>query len=149
MRLQSKKWLIFFSNRYFMSNAIIIVKIMTGSSPLHRSNLFIGGGRTKTLSTKFDLVVGASYDWRESKRAENYNSTTDVITDYDANDNQALNPMTGIVFRQNDWVTWHTNISKRTRFPTMKDRYSYRLGKSLPNPDLLEEKSLVYGSEVK
>lgn len=34
------------------------------------------------------------------------------------------------------------SISKKTRFATIKDRYSYRLGQAIPNPDLDAEKSL-------
>jgi iron complex outermembrane receptor protein len=33
------------------------------------------------------------------------------------------------------------NLSRKTRFPTMKDRYSYRLGRSIPNPELRSEAS--------
>ena len=36
-------------------------------------------------------------------------------------------------------------IAKTTRFPTLKDRYSYKLGNALPNPELKPEHSCNYG----
>jgi len=34
--------------------------------------------------------------------------------------------------------------SQKTRFPSIKDKYSYRLGKAIPNPDLDPEESTNY-----
>jgi iron complex outermembrane recepter protein len=36
----------------------------------------------------------------------------------------------------------HASVSSRTHFPTIKDRYSYKLGSAIPNPDLQAERSL-------
>jgi iron complex outermembrane receptor protein len=47
----------------------------------------------------------------------------------------------GIEYRITPGHRLHTNLSRKTRFPTMKDRYSYRLGRSLPNPELRSEAS--------
>lgn len=35
----------------------------------------------------------------------------------------------------------HFTFARKTRLPTIKDRYSYRLGQAIPNPDLLEERA--------
>ncbi|WP_459865742.1 TonB-dependent receptor domain-containing protein [Endothiovibrio diazotrophicus] len=32
-------------------------------------------------------------------------------------------------------------LSRKTRFPSIKDRYSYRLGSAIPNPDLEAERA--------
>lgn len=34
---------------------------------------------------------------------------------------------------------WYASAARRTRFPTIKDRYSARMGAALPNPDLAPE----------
>ncbi|HOX50303.1 MAG TPA: TonB-dependent receptor [Fibrobacteria bacterium] len=36
----------------------------------------------------------------------------------------------------------HGSVSYRSHFPTIKDRYSYKLGSAVPNPDLKAERSL-------
>jgi iron complex outermembrane receptor protein len=111
----------------------------------------IGLEDTFHFDTSYDLIAGISYDWRKSKRAEDYNTTTKVISNYAANDNSAFNPQVGLVYRLSEPLSFHANIAQKTRFPTMKDRYSYRLGRALPNPGLSPERSMVYevGSQVK
>lgn len=95
---------------------------------------------TKTL----DFIAGASFDWRQSKKAQDYNSTTKIISDYPSNKDEAFNPQVGLIFRPDTRVTFHSSISKKTRIPTMKDRYSYRMGKALPNPALDPEINYTY-----
>ncbi len=96
------------------------------------------------VSQKFESIIGASIDWQVNKRAESYDSTTSKYSTYDSNIGQAFNPLLGMIYRPNNWSSFHVNASKKTRFPTMKDRYSFRLGKSLPNPDLKEEMAIIY-----
>lgn len=38
----------------------------------------------------------------------------------------------------------HASLAHKTRFPTIKDRYSFRLGTALPSPDLQAEQALNY-----
>jgi len=42
----------------------------------------------------------------------------------------------------NNKFTAHFSIAKKSRFPTLKELYSERLGRSIPNPDLKEEHAL-------
>lgn len=39
---------------------------------------------------------------------------------------------------------WYASAARRTRFPTIKDRYSARMGAALPNPDLAPEHALHF-----
>ena len=41
-------------------------------------------------------------------------------------------------------MCWHATVARKTRFPTLKDRYSYRMGQALPNPDLRPERAIHY-----
>lgn len=45
-----------------------------------------------------------------------------------------------ILSREEIWAT----VSQKTRFATIKDRYSYRMGTAIPNPDLKPETAINY-----
>ena len=90
------------------------------------------------------VVGGVSYNWREDVKAEDYNSTTEVMSNYDSNKNEALNAQVNYLLKLNEQNHLNASIAYRTRFPTMKDRYSYKQGKALPNPDLDEEVAINY-----
>jgi len=92
-----------------------------------------------TLSADRYLVAGISYDRRDSLQAEDY--STGVMTDFDANDADAWNPQIGYFAKLGAADEARLTLSHKTRFPTIKDRYSYRLGSALPNPDLEPEKA--------
>ncbi|MFX4243654.1 TonB-dependent receptor domain-containing protein, partial [Aliarcobacter butzleri] len=38
----------------------------------------------------------------------------------------------------------YAGVAKKTRFASLKDRYSFRLGRAIPNPDLKPEKAINY-----
>jgi iron complex outermembrane recepter protein len=40
--------------------------------------------------------------------------------------------------------TIYTAVAQKSRLPSIKDKYSYKLGAALPNPDLKAEKSINY-----
>lgn len=90
------------------------------------------------------LLTGFSFNNRASMKAQNYNSTTKEITDYASNDNNAVNVQGGLVYRLNGSNTFNLAIARKTRFATTKDRYSYRLGTAIPNPDLKAEYAVNY-----
>lgn len=90
------------------------------------------------------LQTGFSYNSRSSIKAQNYNSTTKEITDYPSNSNDAFNIQGGLVYRLNAFNTFNVSIARKTRFATVKDRYSYRMGTAIPNPDLKAEYALNY-----
>jgi iron complex outermembrane receptor protein len=93
-------------------------------------------------TTKLSFIPGVSYNLRNSLQAEDYNSTLDTITNYPANKNDAFNAQLATYYKISDAVNLSFNIAYKTRFATMKDRYSYRLGTALPNPDLKSENAL-------
>ncbi len=98
---------------------------------------------TLTLNDSFYSVAGIAYDRRNSLKAQDYNTTTRIVSDFPDNDGHAISPQAGI-FMQQPFGTVHLTVARKTRFPTIKDRYSYRLGTAIPNPDLKAENATHY-----
>lgn len=85
------------------------------------------------------IVPGISYDIRKNIQADDYNKTTDEITAFEsAPANAAFNTQLGIFYTMNDHRIG-LSVSHKTRFATIKDRYSYRMGTAIPNPELNPE----------
>lgn len=97
------------------------------------------------VSSKFTVIPGISYNIRKNNEAEDYNSTTKIISDYpDAGASDAFNAQIGLFYQLNNDQKLGASISQKTRFATIKDRYSYRMGTAIPNPDLKPEKAINY-----
>lgn len=96
------------------------------------------------LVTNLKLVPGISYNIRKSLIAENYNSNTKLISNFPENKNTAINSQIGIYYKISEIINLSFTVAHKTRFATMKDRYSYRLGTAIPNPDLKAETAMNY-----
>ncbi|WP_433813957.1 TonB-dependent receptor plug domain-containing protein [Flavobacterium johnsoniae] len=97
------------------------------------------------VNSKFTVIPGVSYNIRANKEAEDYNSTTKVISDYpSAQASDAFNAQVGLFYQLNEEQKLGAAVSQKTRFATIKDRYSYRMGTAIPNPDLKPEKAINY-----
>jgi len=90
------------------------------------------------------LLPGIGVNLRSSLEAQNYNSATKEITNHPKNDNYAFNAQLGAVYQLNEQHKLNASVARKTRFATIKDRYSYRMGTALPNPDLKSEAALHY-----
>jgi iron complex outermembrane recepter protein len=99
---------------------------------------------TLKLTDKWRFVAGVSYDGRESLRVDKYDSATKTISKWPDSFNDSWTPQAGVYYDLTSKDQLHAGIAEKTRFPTLKDRYSYRLGMALPNPDLAPEESLNY-----
>jgi iron complex outermembrane receptor protein len=109
------------------------------------NTVLIGIEDVYKISNKFTLVPGVSYNIRKKKEAEDYNSTTKVISDYPtAGASDAFNAQIGFFYQLNENQKLGATVSQKTRFATIKDRYSYRMGTAIPNPDLKPEKAVNY-----
>lgn len=98
-----------------------------------------------TVSPKLTIIPGMSYNIRKNKEAEDYNTTTKVISDYPAADaSDAFNAQVGIFYQLNEKQKFNATVSQKTRFATIKDRYSYKMGTAIPNVDLKPEKATNY-----
>lgn len=97
---------------------------------------------TITLAERLSAVVGLGYDRRNSLEAQDYQRG--LFSEFPAADTHAWNPQAGLFYQLNDHDGLRLTIARKSRFPTIKDRYSYRLGSAIPNPDLRAERSTNY-----
>ena len=96
------------------------------------------------------LITGVSYDYRQSNRAEQYEKKckktgkNNAICPFDIDNKQVLNYQVKLThnFDKND--EFSLSFAKKTRFATMKERYSRRFGKTEPNPFLSPETAYHY-----
>lgn len=97
----------------------------------------LGFEAERTLPWGGSVTVGASHDWRQVNEAVDTNTGASL----DGGKVSAWNPQ--IVWRQpiGGRIEGHLGIARKSRFPTIKDRYSYRLGQAIPNPELEPEKA--------
>jgi len=91
---------------------------------------------------KLKLIPGLSYNLRKSITAEDYNTDTDEISQFPENENDAFNMQLASYYQIMHNISVSYTLAHKTRFATMKDRYSYRLGIAIPNPNLLSESAL-------
>lgn len=110
----------------------------------------LGLENTYRFSDQTKLISGVSFDRREAKRAENYQNHCKgsgrrmVICPFEVGNKNAYNYQIKLVhsFTANDELT--LGFAKKTRFATMKDRYSRRFGTTEPNPYLAPETAYHY-----
>ena len=100
-----------------------------------------GIDETYRLNERILFKAGLSYNFRKGLHADNYDSNSGQISSFPLVKKGAMNAQAGIDFMINktNSITFYT--AHRTRFATLKDRYSYRLGKTLPNPELAAEEA--------
>jgi iron complex outermembrane receptor protein len=98
----------------------------------HMRDQFVSAGVEENYSPVKDVLIigGISYNFRDNIQADNYDS---------ANRDAALNAQAGLEYHIAKNQDVRLSLARKTRFATMKDRYSYRLGRSLPNPSLTSE----------
>lgn len=90
------------------------------------------------------LQGGAALNYRQSLDAQNYNSQTNTITDFPSNNSQAVNAQVKLNYSFAAGRDLAFSADRMTRFATIKDRYSYKMGTALPNPDLHAENTLNF-----
>ena len=106
---------------------------------------------TIALTGKLSARIGASYDWQFALDAEEYDSDTDSFSDFQTKDASAFNPQVGLFYDFSDANSAYLTVARKSRFATLKDRFSYRFGTTLPNADLDPEIAVNYdlGFETK
>ena len=103
---------------------------------------------TQRIGDKLDLVTGISRDERDTRQAENYvpgnAGNLGTVAPFQKDNASAWNPQVGLFYHLSPTDEIHASVSDKSRFPTIKDRYSYRLGTAIPNAALQPERSLNY-----
>jgi iron complex outermembrane receptor protein len=95
---------------------------------------------TRYFGARWLLTFGLNYDWMQSKEAIDTN-TDDPIesTDFDA-----FNPALRLTYDLEEYGSLRASVARKSRFPTLKDRYSYKMGTAIPAPDLDAENVMHY-----
>lgn len=88
---------------------------------------------------RLDVDLGVSYDWRHLKRAEDY---ANGLIHYPLADSHALNGQAAVTYHLSDTARIYADVSDRTRFPTLFDRFSSRFGGAISNPGLRPERAV-------
>lgn len=108
----------------------------------------IGAEDTITFTNKLYAILGVSYDNQKTTKAENYvvprGGGTPYMEQLPKSDDESWNPQGGLFYSMTDTGKLGFSISCKTRLPSIKDIYSYRFGRTIPNPDLKPEKAYNY-----
>jgi iron complex outermembrane receptor protein len=94
------------------------------------------------LFDRLTLVPGASVSRRTAVKAENLTEPSRYnykIESFPLEKENGWNLQFASFFSIDNTNTINASVSRRTRFPSIKDRYSYRLGTAIPNPGLKPE----------
>ena len=95
-----------------------------------------------TFAPSWALVAGAAYNYRDAIEAQD--PGTGGKTSFNAPNQDGIDAQIGLNYSANASNRFFGGISRKTRFASMFERYSYRLGFGLPNPDLAPEVAINY-----
>ncbi|MEI6846886.1 MAG: TonB-dependent receptor [Chlorobiaceae bacterium] len=107
------------------------------------NTLSLAAENSWAASDNLSVILGARRDFRNTIKAEDLQNNK--ISSFNLVDNAATNYQLAVVGHPDERQEVTTYIARTTRFPTLKDRYSYKFGNALPNPGLNPEQSWNYG----
>ncbi len=104
--------------------------------------------RTWSIAAEYQLDVGSSstlttglsFANQEGRRADQKLPDGSIVP-FDTGSTDAVNGQVVLTRNFSDSVSGFGGYARKTRFPTIKDRYTSRFGSALPNPDLDPETS--------
>ncbi|MHC6225093.1 TonB-dependent receptor plug domain-containing protein [Pseudomonas sp. X10] len=110
---------------------------------------------TLRLNEVFSLVGGVSYNYRKSLDAENFGTndaspTVKTLYDEPTGSDDAVNAQLGLFVNTGPLLDIdhdgqvRLTVARKSRFATIKDRYSTRFGTVIPSPDLKSERATHY-----
>ncbi len=107
------------------------------------NTLSVAAENSWEASKNLSVIFGVRRDFRNTIKADDLQGTT--LSSFSLQDNSANNYQLAVVKRFAEHQSVTTYLTRTTRFPTLKDRYSYKFGNALPNPGLNPEQSWNYG----
>lgn len=113
--------------------------------PVRRSadnNVYVGLEDTYHITSSLKVNAGLAYNDRTSTQAQQY--TNNTISDLPKNSSDAWNLQGLVQYDFNEASSLSFSVARKTRFATIKDRYSFRFGTAIPNPDLKAENAVNY-----
>ncbi|MBY0577755.1 MAG: TonB-dependent receptor [Burkholderiales bacterium] len=94
------------------------------------------------LRPGMSLVTGLSYEKRDTLKAQDY--VANKVVPFAMANASDWNGQAGIAYKTGDTGKITAFVAAKSRFPTIKDRYSYRLGTAIPNAGLRPERAWNY-----
>lgn len=89
---------------------------------------------------RWTVTPGVSWNLLQAQRADNLVGGS-AIEPFPVGSDVAFNGQVVAAWQASDTLNFYAGFSRKTRFPTLKDRYSYRMGSAIPNPVLKPEGS--------
>ncbi|WP_156677968.1 TonB-dependent receptor plug domain-containing protein [Sphingomonas profundi] len=100
------------------------------------------------ITPALSLTLGTSYDWRDLKKAQEYGTPRGGgaarLFSYPLANSSAFNWQGRLEWRPEEGTTLHASISRRSRFPTIFERFSTQFGTAASNPGLDPERATNY-----
>lgn len=103
---------------------------------------------TRALTDNLQLSAGVAYNARESREANRWDTASRRYLEFPLGKNDGVSAQAGLSWAVSDTTTVHGSIARKNRFATVKDRYSFRMGTAIPNPDLKTEQALHYEAGI-
>ena len=132
-------------NAEISANATVGQKLKVGEpEQSYKDNtLFIGLEDVFTLN-QFKFIAGGSFSYRNNILAQDYGKTAtsgknSILYDFPKSEENVFDYKFGVIFTPADGHNLTFSASKRSRFASQKERYSFRYGRFIPNPDLKSE----------
>jgi iron complex outermembrane receptor protein len=97
---------------------------------------------TVRITGRASAIVGFSADYLTVRNAEDLQGG--LVAPVPVNSVWAFNAQAATFYSLSSSDRLHASFARKTRLPTIKDRYSYRMGRAIPNPDLARELSNNY-----
>jgi len=105
-----------------------------------RDSVFTAGAEDRlNLSRRWLASVGFSLAHLRVRRADDFRQG--VLAPFPGSSLTAVSPQVALMFQAGRAGAFYWTAGQRTRLPTIKERYSYRMGQALPNPELKAERA--------
>lgn len=102
----------------------------------------VGLEDTYHFNEQLYFIAGIGYDYSRTIQADDL--VGGVVSDFPTGSAHAINPQLGLFYKVGDSGLAHASVAMKSRIPSLKDKFSYKLGKALPNPELDPERSVNY-----
>src|SRR5471030_1812930 len=106
-----------------------------GEPTRHFNNRTLSAGVEDTiqLSNVVTLVAGIGVDHQTTIQAQNF--VGGVVSDFPLGNTGGVNPQAAVFVATPNGGRLRFEVYRKTRLPAIKDRYSYRMGQAIPNPN--------------
>ncbi len=94
-----------------------------------------------TLSSRITATIGMSADHLNGLEAQDLSADRTQTVPFPTDRAWAYNPVGSLAYATARHGTVFVTFARKSRFPTIKDRYSYKAGRALPNPGLKPERA--------